>query len=229
MASTVSMSFYATIRPMQNPAILFDCDGTLSQIEGIVELARWKGVEKAVAELTEKAMGQIGMCPDIYRQRLALVKPSQHDLIRLGQTYYQTRAEDIDETINILAAKNFSVYVVSAGMNPSVKIFAEQLNIPNQNVFAVDLSFDQDNQYLDFDHTSPLTQNSGKRIIVAEIKKRHSYLAYVGDGMNDLQVKDLVDTFIGYGGIFYRQNIADECKYYIKEKSMKKILTCLCI
>jgi phosphoserine phosphatase len=36
--------------------IIFDCDSTLSTIEGIDELARWQGRTQQVAELTNRAM-----------------------------------------------------------------------------------------------------------------------------------------------------------------------------
>ena len=40
--------------------VFFDCDSTLVQIEGIVELARLKGKAEEIATVTEQAMsGQI--------------------------------------------------------------------------------------------------------------------------------------------------------------------------
>ncbi|TAK75879.1 MAG: phosphoserine phosphatase, partial [Gammaproteobacteria bacterium] len=52
------------------PAIVFDCDGTLSMIEGIDELAKHNGVSEAVQALTAEAMEKTGLHPDLYRQRL---------------------------------------------------------------------------------------------------------------------------------------------------------------
>ena len=44
--------------PIQH--VFFDCDSTLVQIEGIVELARLKGKAEEIAIVTEQAMsGQI--------------------------------------------------------------------------------------------------------------------------------------------------------------------------
>ena len=205
-------------------AIVFDCDGTLSQLEGINELARWNNVLKEVGELTEQAMSQVGMSPEIYRSRLALVQPTEAQLIKLGQDYFDQRAQDIVTTLEKLREQHIEIFVLSAGMNPSVKVFASLLKIPEKNVFAVDLSFDENGSYLDFDHQSPMTKSGGKRVVVEEIKKRHNQLYYVGDGMNDLQVKDLVTTFIGYGGVFYRDNIAQASDIYLTDPSMLQIL-----
>ena len=53
--------------------IFFDCDSTLSTIEGIDELARFKGKEWRVSVLTQKAMdGELDL-GDVYGKRLKSV------------------------------------------------------------------------------------------------------------------------------------------------------------
>ena len=205
-------------------AVIFDCDGTLSQLEGINELARWNQVIDEVGQLTEQAMGQVGMTPEIYQSRLALVQPTRQQLEKLGQDYFDQRAQDLDQTLVKLREQGIEIYVVSAGMNPSVKIFAGLLNIPEANVFAVDLEFDANGSYLGFNHNSPMTKNNGKRAVVEQIKKMHNQIYYIGDGMNDLQVKDLVTTFVGYGGVFYRENIAKAADVYLTDPSMLQLV-----
>ena len=51
------------MRPRFN-AVCFDCDSTLSRIEGIDELGRNAGCEAEIAELTNAAMdGKIALAP----------------------------------------------------------------------------------------------------------------------------------------------------------------------
>ena len=53
--------------------IFFDCDSTLSTIEGIDELARLKGKEGRVGLLTNKAMdGELDLA-DVYGKRLRAI------------------------------------------------------------------------------------------------------------------------------------------------------------
>ena len=52
----------------------------------------------------------------------------------------------------------------------------------------------------------------------------HPHIAYVGDGMNDLAVCDLVTRFIGFGGFAFRQNVADQSDFYVKENSFAPIV-----
>lgn len=48
---------------MNISAIIFDCDSTLSSIEGIDELAETKNVQQEVSRLTELAMNKTGINP----------------------------------------------------------------------------------------------------------------------------------------------------------------------
>ena len=73
---------------------------------------------------------------------------------------------------------------------------------------------------------SPSDPN-GKAEIALQIKSRFKTVAYVGDGVNDLPAKEVVDRFIGYGGAYYRPNIEMVCDYYIKHKSFLPLLPLL--
>lgn len=205
-------------------AIIFDCDGTLSAVEGIDELAERNQVGPLVKKLTADAMGKTGLNPEVFRERLSLVRPTKLQVEALGAHYYTQRIPHVADVIALLTRLNKAVYVVSAGLNPAVKIFAEQLQIAQENIFAVDAYFDEKGDYIGFDESSPLVHNNGKWKIVEKIKKNHEHIIYVGDGMNDLAVLDLVTKFIGFGGSFYRENIAKVSDYYIERNSMAELL-----
>lgn len=208
-------------------AVIFDCDGTLSQLEGIDEVARKNGVYEEVSCLTAEAMTRSGMSIELYSKRLALVKPSQQQTIDVGHEYYEKCNPDICAVINLLQQQQKTVFIVSGGLLPSVKILGNYLNIPEQNIYAVDLHFDSAGNYLDFDRQSPLVTHTGKHDVVSAIKKSFPRLAYVGDGLNDFAAYQLVKRFIGYGGAFYRQSIAAMCEYYIKSPNMASIVPLL--
>ncbi len=195
-------------------AVIFDCDGTLTNIEGIDFLAEQNGVGRRVTQMTQEAMGRSGLTPDIYRQRLELVRPTFMQVKELGQHYFSHVTPDTISVIQLLNKLNKKVYIISAGLLPSVLAFGKAMQVPEQHIFAVDIFFDAHGHYQDFDTQSPLVSNNGKREIVSNIKNKHPRIAYVGDGMNDLSVIDVVTRFIGYGGTFYRKNIEMACSYY---------------
>lgn len=201
-------------------AIVFDCDGTLSHIEGIDELAKANNVGEQVMQLTAEAMGVTGINPELYQKRLDLVLPTAQQVQALGRSYLEYQAPDLVPVLKILRGLRKSIYVVSAGLYPAVVDFAKLLGLESNNVFAVDICFDAAGNYQDFDHNSPLVHANGKRLIAEQLCQRHKKIAYVGDGMNDYDTRDVVARFIGYGGAFYRENIKQKCQYYISAPSM---------
>ena len=82
--------------PLLDPvdAIIFDCDGTLSFIEGIDELAKENGVGEPVMKITAEAMTHSGINPELYQRRLNLVLPTQQQVQTLGQAYFDRITPD---------------------------------------------------------------------------------------------------------------------------------------
>lgn len=205
-------------------AILFDCDGTLSSIEGIDQLAESHAAGEAVKELTATAMGKTGLTADIYQKRLDLILPTRQRMDLLGQHYCKNLTPDTQAVVQLFQRLGKSVYIVSAGLVPAIAVLADQLHIPHKNIYAVNMEFDKDGNFSRYEEDSPLVQNNGKKIVVTELLKKHPRMGYIGDGLNDVVVYDLVTRFIGYGGIYYRSNIEALCEYYIRTPSMAGIL-----
>src|SRR5207249_2914441 len=134
-------------------------------IEGIDELAKKNGQGIKIAELTERAMSETGLNPALYRERLTLVSPKKHQVMELGKLYHQHRAKDVEKIIAIFKRLNKTIYVISSGLFPAVNLFAEVLQIPQANIFAVNIEFDSRGNFKSYDESSPLVDNNGKRII----------------------------------------------------------------
>lgn len=205
-------------------AIVFDCDGTLTSIEGIDFLAKNNGVADKIEPLTLRATEISGLTPSLYQQRLDLVLPRREQVYALGHQYFMHKAPDIIEIIHLLLRLNKTLYLVSSGVNPAVRIFGEMLQIPAKNVYAVDLRFDQQGNFLHCENDSPLIHHDGKKKIVQELKNKHGQIVHIGDGLNDIMTRDLVTRFIGYGGVTYRKKIADLCQFYINTLSFAPLL-----
>ena len=201
-------------------AICFDCDGTLSSIEGIDQLALYNNVADQVIRLTSIAMERTGLNLDLYTERLELVKPTETQMSQLAHDYHLNRTSDIDIVISILKKLNKNIFIISAGNNPAVSLFGEFLGINPSNCFAININFDAKGQYLNFESDNPLIHNNGKKQIINQIKKEYSSVLHIGDGLNDLVAKQCADRFIGYGGHKHRQNIKDNCEFYITSSSL---------
>jgi len=99
-------------------AIVFDCDSTLSLIEGIDQIAERKGVLAQVHHLTERAMSETGVFNTMYTERLEFVKPNFEDMLWLADRYYENRTEHVNEVIEILAGLGKKLFIASAGLLP---------------------------------------------------------------------------------------------------------------
>jgi len=184
--------------PIQH--VFFDCDSTLVQIEGIVELARLKGKAEEIGIVTEQAMsGQIELS-EVFSKRLEIVQPSVRDLEILGRIYCQNLTLGAESVVKQLQNMGKQVYILSAGYRLAIEILASFLGVPKTNIFAVDLQFTDDGEYRGLDTTQVLIKNTGKRDLLQSLGLDLSTVAMVGDGANDLATQEVVKLFIGFQG-----------------------------
>ena len=163
-------------------AVCFDCDSTLSRLEGIDELASRYGRKSEVAGLTEAAMNGSLSIDDVYAKRLSIVRPDREAVAWLGRRYVEELVPGARETIEALRRLGKEVYVVSGGLLPSVRHLAEALTIPWSHVYAVSLEFDANGAYRGFDQGSPLPRADGKAVVCREIAERHGAIAMSATG-----------------------------------------------
>ena len=93
--------------------VVFDCDATLSALEGIDELAAQAGVAAEVSALTHRAMNGDILLEAIYGERLALIRPPRASLAAIARRYQETIVPKAHETIavqmHIIALASLSI------------------------------------------------------------------------------------------------------------------------
>jgi phosphoserine phosphatase len=203
--------------------VIFDCDSTLSAVEGIEELARQHRAE--IEALTEEAMRGTVPLEDVYGRRLALVRPPRGRVIALGQRYIETLIPDARETIRALQAEGVHVRIISGGLRPAVLALALDLGIEAGAVDAVDVYFDESGSYSGFENTSPLAASGGKLKVIEALKHRiPGPVILVGDGATDLEAKPVVDAFVAFAGVAFRAPVVAAADYVIRERSLAPIV-----
>ena len=190
--------------------ICFDCDSTLSEIEGVDELAAAKGedIKKQIEDLTNQAMSGAVAIEDIFKKRLDIIQPTPELCEEVGQLYIEKEAKGAKTLISKLIAENWKVIIISGGFIQPIKPFAEYLGV--EEIYAVPLIFDND-IYAGFEST-PTTRNGGKPEIIRDLKAKYNpeVIVMVGDGVSDLETKPEVDLFIGYGEFTPRTTVIAE-------------------
>ncbi|MEN8234722.1 MAG: HAD-IB family phosphatase [Actinomycetota bacterium] len=197
-------------------SVIFDCDSTLSTIEGIDELARLKDYSEEVAALTEAAMTGDVPLESVYGRRLAMLTPTESEVAALADLYRSNVVTDAREVIRALRAAEKDVFIVSGGFLCAVRPFGEWLGVSADNIRAVPVEEAAN---------SPLARSDGKPLIIGQLLQgRPGRSALVGDGASDLEARDVVDLFIGYTGVVERQRVVDESDVLVTGESLAPVL-----
>jgi phosphoserine phosphatase len=197
--------------------ICFDCDSTLSSVEGIDELARLRGPEifRQVEALTEDAMNGKIRIEEIFGLRLTAIRPTKDDAAAVGRRYVASVEPSAKATIAALGAKGWTSVIISGGFRQAIRPLADFLGV--QRVEAVDLYFESDGSYKGYDSAYPSTRSGGKVDIVNRLRGefRPEKVVMVGDGVSDLETVPVVDLFIGFGGFATRERVKREAKAFV--------------
>ncbi|MCA0457338.1 MAG: HAD-IB family phosphatase [Chloroflexi bacterium] len=219
--------------------IFFDCDSTLSSIEGIDELARFKGKEWRVGVLTDKAMNGDLDLSEVYGKRLQAIRPTRGELKAIEERYWETLVPDAQAVINALKALGKQVFIVSGGLAEPVRGFGKRLGVGPENIRAVELEYNElsgdwwqyhqpqtqhRQTYLDYNE-GPLTVSSGKPAIIQSLAAgKHGRRLMVGDGASDLATRPVVDLFVGFGGVVKRDKVVNGSDVFVSVNSLAPIL-----
>ncbi|MDX1991889.1 MAG: HAD-IB family phosphatase [bacterium] len=219
--------------------IFFDCDSTLSTIEGIDELAKLKGKEWRVGLLTQKAMDGDLDLQEVYGKRLQAIRPTRGQLKAIEERYWETIVPDAQAVLDALRFLEKQVFIISGGLAEPVRGFGKRLGVAPENIRAVELEYNElagewwryyepgaqhKQTYLDYNE-GPLTVSSGKPEIIKELAQgKHGRRLMVGDGSSDLATRSVVDLFVGFGGVVTREKVLQGSDAFVHSASLAPIL-----
>jgi phosphoserine phosphatase len=217
--------------------VVFDCDSTLTGVEGIDVLARSHGRDEEIAALTDAAMAGDVDLNDVYGTRLGMLQPSKQAIADLRSAYKRHTVAGAKEVIAALREIEIQVYIISGGLAEPVADFAVYLGIDPEHVWAVAARHDSlsgdwwqaghgpvDERYAGFEGGA-LTRSDGKAEIITKLLEGTRGLSMlVGDGASDLSAADSVDLFVGFGGVVKRDRVAAAAPVYIDTASLAPVL-----
>ena len=204
--------------------VIFDCDSTLSRIEGVDELSAAHRDE--IARLTAEAMSGRVPLEEVYGRRLELIRPLRNDVATVGRLYIENAVPHAREVVQALKSLGKEVRVVSGGLRLAVVTFAGWLGLRDEQVHAVKVYFDTDNRHKAFDAASPLVRSGGKRAVVEGLPSLRT--AFVGDGITDAEVRGAADCFVCFGGVVLRPEVAATADAVVRSESLAGVLPVLC-
>ena len=212
---------------MSYDVICFDCDSTLSKIEGIDELARRAGVGEEMTKLTDLAMNGELPLEAVYGKRLTTIKPDQASIDWLAELYITEIVDGVKEVFTSLLAKGMDVHIISGGLRQAILPLAALLGIPEHKVHAVDINFNIDGSYHSYNEISPLARSGGKAELCKKLLQGHTNLVMIGDGKTDMEAKQPGVTVIGFGGICDRPIVRELADHFIDTTDLISLLPLL--
>jgi phosphoserine phosphatase len=207
--------------------ICFDCDSTLSEIEGIDELAERAGCGAAMVALTNAAMNGEVALESVYGQRLDLIQPDKQAIEWVAGLYIERMVTGVATVFQQLQEQGKQVHIISGGLKQAILPLAAKLNVAVEHVHAVDVLFDDDGHYLKFNEQSPLARNGGKAEVCRQLNPDNLKLAIVGDGNTDMEAKKAGAFCIGFGGVVARDNVRQQADVFVTEPDLQAVLAFL--
>lgn len=221
--------------------VIFDCDSTLTTVEGIDELARLTDSAADVAELTRQAMDGVVPLDEVYARRLDLSHPTRAQVRHIQRIYRENVIPDAPQVVRALQDLGCQVFIVSGGLSEPVRDFGVWLGVPTDHIYAVEMEYDQlagawwrywETDNLQDTHThylavreSPLRKSGGKINVVAALLAQHPGRAIlIGDGISDLEAHEQVNLFVGFGGAVARDRVAREAPVFLRTLALSPIL-----
>lgn len=202
--------------------VVFDCDSTLSRIEGIDELAAMNGAAYEVADMTRQAMGGDIPFEEVFSRRLDLIRPARKQLDGIGKLYTATLVEDAVGVAEALTFLGVEVRLVSGGYEEALLPLAKALGVDPCKLHANKLHFGADGEYAGFDDDNPLCRSGGKVEVLKSLPPRSTL--FIGDGASDLEASRHVELFVGYGGIERRGPVQGAAPVYLHGESLAPLL-----
>lgn len=208
---------------MRFGTVIFDCDSTLSALEGVDELGRLVGAD--IRQLTSLAMSGAVPLEVVYARRLEEIRPTRRAVEMLGLRYIGALVPGAEEVVRKLTDAGVVVQILSGGLAPAVKMLAHRIGVPDARSAAVDITFDDRGDYLGFDRGSPLARSGGKRRWIETVgKELPAPRLMVGDGITDLEVRPAVDAFAAFTGVVTRPEVVKHADVVIAGPSLLDLL-----
>ncbi|EKE14069.1 MAG: hypothetical protein ACD_12C00687G0003 [uncultured bacterium] len=208
--------------------VVIDVDSCLAGIEGIDLLAKIRGVGKAVTEMTKTAMGKGGSFNVALARRLELIQPKEKDLDYVANVYIKNIVKDAQVAVKFLQENGIDAILLSGGLRNSIIPLAKFVGIPEQNIYANDLIFNNEGAYLGFDGKNLLSQEKGKKKQIEKLKlTKNGRYAIIGDGVSELETEPETDFRIGFGGFVQRERVIKEADIFLSEPTFTPLILLL--
>ena len=203
--------------------IFFDFDSTIIACESLDLLADIKGVGEEVRQMTKLSMDGVVALEDVFSKKMSLINPSKIDIKLILGKCKSLFVDGVESVISVLLSFDKKIFILSSNFHCIVDPIAEILHIPSKNVLANNLYF-RDNNYNGMDKNSLLATARGKVQTIKQHINELDHAVMIGDSVSDSYCREVVNLFIGFGGVEKRTAVQAVSDAYVEHKNMLTIL-----
>jgi len=121
----------------------------------------------------------------------------------------------VTDLVQRLREAGKEVVLVSGGLLQLILPVAHKLFVPRSNIFAIELFFNEDGSFKDFDRQAPTSRSGGKRRVMEILAETYHPIIMIGDGATDLEARPVAEAVIGFGGNVVRDVVKQQSDWFI--------------
>jgi D-3-phosphoglycerate dehydrogenase / 2-oxoglutarate reductase len=196
--------------------IIIDFDSTLTQVEGLDELANIalagnpdrKKIVAEIKAITDKGMNGEMSVPEGLRQRINLLKANRGHINDLVEFLFTKISDSFERNKTFLTENAADIYIVSGGFKEFIVPIVTSLGILEENVYANTFIFDENDNIVGLDSENPLAQEKGKVKLLKSLNLQGE-IVVIGDGFTDYELKasGLANRFYAFTENVERPNV----------------------
>ena len=175
---------------------IFDFDSTLTQVEGLEELATiaLAGHPEAlrrleeIERLTEGAMNGSMPFAEALAKRVNLLSANARHLGPLVESLKGKLSKSVLRNADFFARHKDQILVVSSGFKEFITPVVAQLGISADRVYANTFVQDAEGNIIGYDESNPLARDQGKVALLRQLALP-GHITVIGDGYTDYEMR----------------------------------------
>ena len=204
--------------------LIIDFDSTLSQVEGLDELAEIAlaeapdGAERlaAIRALTHKGMEGLLSFEASLQERIRLLRAHQRHLPLLIERLRQKISPSFLRNQDFLRTYQKQIFIVSSGFKEFVVPIVTGLGLLEAQVYANTFCYDASGNITGYDRHNLLAKNKGKVALLKSLDLKGD-IYVLGDGYTDYEMREagLANRFYAFTENIQRENVMSKADYII--------------
>src|SRR5690554_1043485 len=179
-----------------NKKFIIDFDSTFTQVEALDilgEISLQNDPDKAkkiqaIKDITDQGMeGKLSFRESL-EQRMDILKANREQISKLVEALQDKVSLSFQRNKEFLRENADYIYIISNGFKDFISPIVTPYGIKEENIFANEFIYDENENIIDFDRNNLLSQNNGKPSTIKNLNLEGD-IYVIGDGYTDYEIK----------------------------------------